>query len=255
MMGIFDSGSGGLTVLRAIRDRLSSPDIIYFGDTLYAPYGSRTREELSVLTVKALQFLQGKGARSIVSACNSVSASLAISLYDALSLSHNQIIEMVGPTVAYFKNSNARILLCATPATIQSGIYQSGFQMIGKEVTAVPIPDLAGAIEFGKPTSETENIIRNAFVNVEFSQFDVLILACTHYPLAKEAFLRVIPNTVLIFDPAIAVAERVEKEFWPREAGNGTTSFFISKESDVFRTFVEQLFPKDEYAITVIERS
>ena len=86
MIGIFDSGMGGLTVLRALRDVLPSCDVIYFGDTRNAPYGVRPREELTALTVEGLKLLQARHATNIVSACNSVSASLAISLYDALSI-------------------------------------------------------------------------------------------------------------------------------------------------------------------------
>src|SRR5262249_29763383 len=121
MIGIFDSGSGGLTVLKAIREEMPSADITYFGDIKNAPYGSKTNAELSALTVKAIELLKSRGAESVVSACNSVSASLAVSLFDALSLSPERLIEMVGPTVSSFKGSNARTLLVATPATIQSG--------------------------------------------------------------------------------------------------------------------------------------
>lgn len=140
MIGIFDSGSGGLTVLKAVRERMPSADILYFGDIKNAPYGSKSNSELSLLTVRAIELLQKRGAGSIVSACNSVSASLAISLFDALSLTPTQLIEMVGPTVATFKNSSARLLLAATPATIGSEIYQNAFRMIGKEVETIAIP-------------------------------------------------------------------------------------------------------------------
>ena len=253
MIGIFDSGSGGLTVLRAIRDRLKSPDIVYFGDTKNAPYGSKSREQLSLLTVKGIELLQSRGARSIVSACNSVSASLAVSLFDALDLQPTELIEMVGPTVAAFKHSNARILLCATPATVHSEIYQNAFTMIGKNVTALPIEDLAGAIEFKKPEAELRQLISHALSSVSLEAFDVLILACTHYPLVAKLFSEIIPNTLALFDPALAVAARVEKQLWPREAGNGTTRFLISKDSAPFRSYVAGLFPKDTYDIEMVE--
>src|SRR3989338_3073182 len=183
MIGIFDSGSGGLTVLRAIRDRLASPDVIYFGDIKNAPYGSKSHEELSQLTMEAITFLRSRGARSIVSACNSVSASLAISLFDTLEIDAPRLIEMVGPTVAAFKDSSQRLLLTATPATVKSGLYRNGFRMIGKEVVEVSIPDLAGAIEFGEDEEILETKIRKAFTDIRSGDFDVLVLACTHYPL------------------------------------------------------------------------
>src|SRR5262249_29124782 len=100
MIGIFDSGVGGLTVLHAIRQNLPSADVLYFGDTKNAPYGEKSREKLSDLTTANIKFLLEHGATNIVSACNSVSASLAISLFDAFDLKPQQLIEMVGPTVS-----------------------------------------------------------------------------------------------------------------------------------------------------------
>src|ERR1700691_5454183 len=124
MIGVFDSGAGGLTVLRAIKEEMPSSDIVYFGDIKHAPYGERSRKELSELTIAAIRLLQARGATSIVSACNSVSASLAVSLYDALDLAPDRLIEMVGPTVSALRDVEG-ILLAATPATNESGIYQN----------------------------------------------------------------------------------------------------------------------------------
>lgn len=251
MIGVFDSGSGGLTVLQAIRDRLPSADVLYFGDIAHAPYGEKSREELSDLTVNALHFLREQGATSIVSACNSVSASLALSLLDAFDLPAENLIEMAGPTVAYFRSSPARVLLCATPATIGSGMYQNAFRMIGKDIGVVAIPRLAGAIEFGASNEEQEEIIRTAFARVDFSDYDVLILACTHYPLAVEVFKTIIP--IPLYDPAEAVAERVKKQLWPREAGDGKLCFVISQDSPQFRTLVADMFPESHFTIEVVQ--
>jgi len=244
MIGVFDSGSGGLTVLRAIRERMPSADIIYFGDIMNAPYGEKSHRELSELTMRAIELLLARGATGIVSACNSVSASLAISLFDALSIAPDRLIEMVGPTVSAFKRSSARLLLTATPATIGSEIYQNAFRMIGKEIETVAIPGLAGAIEFGVSESETERIVREAFANADthVRTSDVLILGCTHYPLVQKAFERVVPGLV-IFDPAAAVSDRVKRQLGPQETGSGATRFIISKDSQPFRARVAELLP------------
>lgn len=241
MIGIFDSGSGGLTVLSALRRELPSADVIYFGDIKNAPYGDKTQEELSVLTVQGLSLLKARGAKHLISACNSVSASLALSLVDALDLTPNQLVEMVGPTVRYFKHADIRLALCATPATIRSGIYQNGFKMVGKEVVSIAIPDLAAAIEFGKSEAEIKNMIEVA-IEPHQDTFDVLILACTHYPLVANVFQEVVGEKVIVFDPAVAVAERAQKLFWPQEVGNGTTHFIISQDSEVFRNRVSRVF-------------
>ncbi|MFI5260585.1 MAG: glutamate racemase [Candidatus Paceibacteria bacterium] len=251
MIGVFDSGSGGLTVLQAIREQMPSADIVYFGDIKNAPYGSKSNSELSLLTVRAIELLQKQGATSIVSACNSVSASLAISLFDVLSLAPDHLIEMVGPAVSSFKGSPDRLLLVATLATIRSEIYQNAFHMIGKEVETIAIPDLASAIEFGSPEEEIERIIRTAFEGMRLEDFDTLILACTHYPLVKGLFKKVVGD-LQIADPALAVGTRVRQQLGATEVGAGTTRYIISKDSVPFRERVASLFPGGETSIEVV---
>jgi glutamate racemase len=253
MIGVFDSGSGGLTVLKAIRERMPSADILYFGDIKNAPYGPRSHAELSQLTIKALQRLRDGGATSIVSACNSVSTSLAISLFDTLEIAPERLIEMVGPTARYFRHADARILLVATQATVESGIYQNAFEMLGKSIQTLAIPELAGAIEFGKADDQIECIIRDSLASVRRGSFDVLILGCTHYPLVLKVFERVLGEGVLIFDPAHAVAERIAEMWWPQEVGQGNIHFLISKDSTPFRKFAAAIMGAAAYTIEVIE--
>ena len=157
---------------------------------------------------------------------------------------------MVGPTVRVFRDSSARVALSATPATIQSGIYQNAFTMIGKDVEYIAIDGLAGAIEFGESEGKIESIIRTALSHTDF---DVLILACTHYPLVMDVFKRVLGEKVAVFDPALAVAERVEAQLWPREVGDGRSQFAITQDSPHFRGLVERLFPGSKYEIEVLE--
>ena len=252
MIGILDSGSGGLSVMRALREVLPSSDIIYFGDIKNAPYGSKSREELSQLTVQSLERLKQHGAQRIVSACNSVSASLAISLFDAFEIKPEALIEMVGPTVSYFRGVEARVAVCATPATIKSGMYENAFHMIGQDTISIAISDLAGAIEFGADKKVVKEIIVEA-LQPYIGQFDVLILACTHYPLVREVFVDVVDDGVKIFDPAYAVAERAKKLFWPQEVSYGTTRFLLSQKSEQFEKFVQQLFPDMTYTLEVVD--
>lgn len=251
MIGVFDSGVGGLTVLRAMRDVYPSIDVVYFGDTKNAPYGLRSRDELAALTITGFRFLLDKGAGTIVSACNSVSASLAVSIYDVLDTAPHTLIEMVGPCVASFKGTDARIALCATSATIESGMYQNAFRMIGKEVQAFAIPELAGAIEKGEGSAAYERYISAALEQIPPHSYDVLVLGCTHYPLVIDSFRRALPD-IALFDPAKAVAERVLRDLWPREMAYGKTTFFLSKDSEQFRAFAAQLFPSGEYIIDIV---
>lgn len=252
MVGIFDSGSGGLTVMRAVRELLPTSDITYFGDIAHAPYGSRPQEELSRYTAASIELLRSRGAERVISACNSVSASLALSLFDAFDLGPGSIIEMVGPTVSYFKDSPARLALCATPATVRAGIYQNAFRVIGKDVAAVPVPDLAGAIEFAEGEERQRALIEGALKGVDWGGVDALILACTHYPLVADIFKSAVPERVAIFDPAAAVAERARALFWPAEVRDTQTKFLISRDSEPFRALVARLFPDHAGSIEVV---
>jgi len=252
MIGIFDSGSGGLTVLKAVREVMPSADILYFGDIKNAPYGEKSREELSRLTVNSIRVLQARGATSIVSACNSVSASLAVSLFDVLGLAQQNLIEMVGPTVSYFKDFRKPILLAATPATVHSELYQSAFQMLGIKIDTLAIPKLAGAIEFGVSTAVQERFIAAAFAPYDMKKYGALILACTHYPLASASFRKVL-GEVPLFDPAEAVGERVRRQLWPREVGDSKLRLLVSRDTPQFRTHAATLLPDASYVIEVLE--
>jgi glutamate racemase len=249
MIGIFDSGSGGLSVLKALRGIMPSADVVYFGDIKHAPYGLKTQEELSLLTTAAIEHLEREGAHHIVSACNSVAASLVISLSDRLAFA-SDMIEMVGPTVASFRETQKKLALCATPATINSGIYQSAFELIGQDVQCIAIPDLAFAIESGASDAELQQIVQAAFADRE--GFDTLVLACTHYPLVRSIFEQALPH-VEIFDPAMVVAERARDAFPEEHTGAGTTRFIISKDSPRFRAFVQMFFGDTPHTIEVRE--
>jgi len=250
MIGLFDSGVGGLTVLKALKEVLPSADVVYFGDTKNAPYGNKNRSELSQLTIDAITLLRAHKADRIISACNSVSASLAISLYDAFDIATEKMIEMVGPTVSYFRNANASIGLCVTSVTIDSGMYQNAFKMCSKNILAFSIPELASAIEDGVSKAEIKDIIKSSLpTDISFA---TLILACTHYPLVADIFKEVLGPEVEIFDPAVAVAERAFKLFWPQEVHDGTIKFLISQESETFRKLAGELFTAQKYTIGVV---
>jgi glutamate racemase len=130
-------------------------------------------------------------------------------------------------------------------------MYENVFAMLDKQVTSIAIPDLAKAIEFGESKERILEIITEA-LTPHRGIFDVLILACTHYPLVMDTFASVVGSDVTLFDPAIAVAERAQKLFWPQEVGNGTTTFIVSQESAQFEVYVKTLFPDSTYNIEIL---
>jgi glutamate racemase len=251
MIGLIDSGSGGLSVLTALRREMPDADVLYFGDIKNAPYGNKSHAELSRLTIDALSLLKERGVTNVVSACNSVSAALAISLFDTL-LSAQHVIEMVGPTVATLKDETRSIAICATEATIRSGMYENGFRMVGKrDITSIAIPDLAGQIEFGASKEVLKQTISTALAPHQ-GTFSVLVLACTHYPLVRDLFVDVVGDAVEIVDPAESVATRAKGLFTNEKTGQGRTTFLISQESACFREYVAELLLAGTYQIEVV---
>jgi glutamate racemase len=248
MIGVFDSGSGGLSVLRAIQARKSTADVVYFGDIKHAPYGVRPHTELLRLTMSGLQTLRMFGSQEIVSACNSVSP---------IALQHGidgaRLIEMTRPARRMMQGySGGRVLLLATPATVASGIYASAFNGF-LTLEQHPVRDLAGAIEFGASDDKIREIVRGAFAERWGQSFDHVFLGCTHYPFAHhiiEEEARAAFGDVNIVDPAHAVAEDVERQFDTN--GSGSIYFRTSQDSEHFRRRVAELFPAWEHTIKVI---
>jgi glutamate racemase len=240
-------------VARVIRREFPSADMLYFGDTKNAPYGEKSADELARLTVEGLRLLHARGATSIVSACNSVSTSLAVSLLDAFDMPADSVIEMVGPTVASLRDVEGKILLVATTATVRSGIYQNAFRMVGKEIDAIAVPGLAGAIERGASREEQDGIVRAALAGMPPNEYRVLILGCTHFPFARASFEMCVGNDVRVVDPAEPVAARVLKRFWPREVGEGKLSFLVSQDTPAFKAAASACFNGASYTLEVVE--
>ncbi len=242
MIGIFDSGSGGLSVLRALRKRAPQADVVYFGDLKNAPYGNKSREELGALTVLGIQKLIDEGATEIISACNSVSVSIVLPMFEILNLPRVSLIEMVGPTVASFRGKVARVLVVATRATIESRVYQDGFRMLGVESTGVAIPELVTLIESDAPKEEQYRVVRDALEPWIQKEFDTLLLGCTHYPLVRDIFERVLNECgthLTIVDPAEAVADAATQRFLCE--GRGTVRFITSADSPFFTRISTQV--------------
>lgn len=250
MIGIFDSGSGGLTVFKEVRRRMSKADIIYFGDLKNNPYGNRSPSEIAELTINGIEKLLKGGADKIISACNSASANIVLPLFKKHNIDQSEIIEMVGPTINFFRDKKqVKILLVATNATIESGIYQQGFYSQGINIQTLALPYLAGAIENEISNPAILGMISGA-LETKNGSYDTLILGCTHFPLVLEYFKRSIPNYVNIFDPAVAVSLVAERKF--SGSGSGLNKFFISKESSFFRNKVSEIIVDSEYEIEVI---
>ncbi len=252
MIGIFDSGVGGLAVLQAIRKRASKADIVYFGDTANAPYGPKSKSEIADLIGMTLRYLHAAGCTQIVSACNSASVSVHAVPIDLLRLHVFDVIEMVEPTVAALAPRKKKIAVLGTEATIRSGIYQDAFQKGGTQIVPIAVPALAGLIESGASQGEIKAAVREAVESALKNSAEIISLSCTHYPFVADVFAECLKDqrsTIELFDPADAVAQEVIKRF--SIEGTGKLQFLISKESSVFSSYVAELFGGTDYSIEV----
>lgn len=244
MIGIFDSGVGGLTVASAIRKRAPRADFVYFGDLANAPFGPKSSDELFGITLRAMQFLRAQGADEIVAACNSVSVSVIRPLMEAFGIQGTNVIEMVGPAArALAYQHSKKILVIATEATVKSGMYESTFHRHALRPTMMAVPDLASAIENGRSLIDIQQIVTPVIDRVVAEEFDTLVFGCTHYPFVHDVFEEafVLKGVrVNLFNPADAVAMDVASTC--NIQGHGAQTFFVSKTSEVFDAHVRTFF-------------
>jgi len=211
MIGVFDSGIGGLTVVNALNQRLSDYDLVYFGDTARAPYGSKSAGTVIKYVLENIETLLNCGATIIVVACNTVS-SVAIEhvrrRYDI------PIFEVVTPAVelALKTTKNFKIGVIGTQATINSGLYVNKICAMNAaaRVYAIACPLLVPLVEehwIKKPV--TAMVVKKYLHPLRVRQIDTLILGCTYYPLLKSTIQRKIGKRVQLIDPSMAVAENL----------------------------------------------
>jgi len=244
MIGIFDSGSGGLSVLKALREKNKDADVVYFGDIKNIPYGNRDKKEIEQLTIAGLKILKDHGVTHIINACNSMSAAMLLSTLRILDISPESIIEMIGPTVLHMKDEKGKIGLVATKVTVDSQGYQDGFRMVGKSINIYPNKTLVEAIESGLDTDVVSPIVEKILDDVSKDKCDKLILGCTHYPLVRDIFEKVLEengcdDSLELIDPAYFVVDQFRKDYSGK--GTGQTQFILSEDSDYFRKKVVEL--------------
>lgn len=214
MIGIFDSGIGGLTVVKKMFEILPEYQILYFGDTARTPYGGRGEKVIKKYAFEAVEFLTKKGAQIIIVACNTASA---VAYKDLKKNFKIPIFEVVTPAVekAVVATKNKRIGVIGTRATINSKIYE---KLIQEKNPAIKVfsqtaPLLVPLVEEGwLKKSETKRIIKFYLHPLRLAQIDTLIMACTHYPLLREQIQLKIGRKTKLVDPGEEVVLKV-KEF------------------------------------------
>jgi len=209
---MFDSGIGGLTVLRAIGERLPDERIIYFGDTARLPYGTKSRDTITRFSLEIAGFLMGKNPKMIVVACNTASAYSLGDLKRAVDIPVVGVIEP-GARAAVRATRNRKVGVIGTRATIQSGAYLDAVQADdpGVKVFSKDCPLFVPLIEEGWMDQQvTFDIAGEYLKHLVECGVDTLVLGCTHYPLLKKVIGRVMGREVILVDSAEETALEVE---------------------------------------------
>lgn len=214
-IGVFDSGFGGLTVLKALLEVIPDADYIYFGDTARLPYGSKSVETVSRYAVQAGNFLEQHGAQMLVIACNTATALSLDKITQAASVPVIGVVEP-GAERASGESKNRKAVIIGTEATVNSHAYLKALEARGVQAKEKACPLLVPLVEEGwTDHAVTEQVARiyldEAFTD-GFRSADVLLLGCTHYPLLKPLLHRVAPKHVTIVDSAESTAHAVARQ-------------------------------------------
>jgi len=211
MIGIFDSGVGGLTVVKEVFKQLPNHQIIYFGDTARLPYGTKGEVFVKRYSKKITQWLLDNGANVIVIACNTSSAWAAD--YLKKEFPNVPIFEMINPAINDAKDisTNRRVGVIATPGTIKSNIYVK--KLKGYKVFSKACPLFVPLVEEGWINDDIAIKVANKYLStLKQSKIDTLVLGCTHYPLLQNIIRKIMGNKVKIINPAFTITKNL-KEF------------------------------------------
>jgi glutamate racemase len=213
-IGVFDSGFGGLTVLKSLLRLIPDADYLYFGDTARLPYGSKSAETVARYAVGAAHYLEQQGAQTLVIACNTATALALDKITQAATVPVVGVIEP-GAERAAGESENNRVVVIGTEATVSSHAYLKALEARGVQAKEKACPLLVPLVEEGwidhPVTEEVAQIYLNEAFADGFKAADVLLLGCTHYPLIRPVLLKVAPQHVKIVDSADATADAVAK--------------------------------------------
>ena len=235
-IGVFDSGIGGLTVLKNLVSRFPNNEYIYYGDTKNVPYGNKSIDELKLLSQNIIDFLINKNVELIIIACGTISSNLSDYLRNKYSI---RIIDIVSPTINYLNNSNYnKIGVIATSNTIRSNIFLNN---INKDIKQVECPQFVPIIE-NKRYDELVFYF-NSYLS-DLKDRDILVLGCTHYPIIKDRIQNYLPNCyILNMSDNICGISNI---------GNNSINLYFTKLNDIIISNVHDIMNNIDYSIKEI---
>ena len=233
-IAVFDSGVGGISVLRHLVALLPQERFLYFGDSANAPYGTKTKAEVKALTFAAAEKLLTRGIKALVVACNTATSA---AINDLRATYPDLIIIGIEPALklAADKFPGGKLGVMATPMTLREAKFARLLERFSEscEIFKIPAPGLVELIESGRADSpETDELLENLFA--PYPKLDALVLGCTHYPFAKASLSRVLGERVALLDGGEGTARETRrrlKEAGLLRSGEGSVTMENSKNS------------------------
>lgn len=260
-IGVFDSGVGGLTVVREIMRQIPKERIVYFGDTARVPYGSKSKETVTKYSRQILRFLKTQNVKAIVIACNTASAYALETLEKEIDIPIIGVVKPGAKTAAE-ATRNGKIGVIATEGTIQSEIYTQYIKELKSnvEVKGKACPLFVPLVEEGLLEDPVTEEIAQRYLSVLInSGIDTLILGCTHYPLIRSTVKKVMGEEVVLVNPAyetaIELKTLLEKNHMLQEEkpplGTNQYQFFVSDGAEKFQYFANTIF---KYGVLAVKQ-
>lgn len=243
-IGIFDSGIGGLTVLKECIKLMPNENYIYVGDLARMPYGDKPKDIIVQNANRICRFLQGQNVKMMVSACNTVSAYAIKEVKNIFSIPIMGIIESgVEAAIGVTKNNNIAVI--ATQATVKSGEYKREIEKHNNyNVCEISCSEFVPLIEEGlKDENLIRTVVRNKLFSLIDSAYDTLVLGCTHFPYIEEYIKEILPG-VNIVNPAKNMAIKIRNYLHEnsilKNSVSGYVNVFLSKDSEVARELCKE---------------
>lgn len=248
-IGIFDSGVGGLTVVKALLEKMPNENIVYFADSKHMPYGDKTTEQIREYVLDDVKFLNNYDLKTVLIACNTADAIASNSVKANINIPVYGVIDAAART-AIKVTTNNKIGVIATAATISTNEYTKKINEYNSEVEVYnqACPFLAPLIEDGNfdiGNEEIRNIIEDYLVPLLEKQIDTLILGCTHYDLLLEIIHDMYPELKLV-SSSRCVIDDIIKEVESNSNSKPEQLYFVSSNKDKFKQIASKIIPNIE---------
>lgn len=240
-VGVFDSGVGGLTVLRAIREHFPNLDLLYLGDTARVPYGSKSKETVVRYSIECANFLLGFGIDLLVVACNTASSYALDFLKEELTI---PVFGVIDPGVkAALEVSKRKVIgVIGTKGTINSGVYRRKLEEAGAKVYEKACPLFVPLVEEGiKDGTIAESVVEFYLKELKEKGIDTLIMGCTHYPLLKEVIKKYMGD-VQVVDSALCIAQELKP--YVKDVGGASLRLFFTDNSQSLESLIDLMLGK-----------